>query len=174
MKGLIHVYTGDGKGKTTAALGLALRAAGCGRTVLIIQFFKGRDSGELRSLAAIPNITVLRLKKDYGFFHMMNEESKTAVRKEHDALFTYALKQAQLGACDLLILDEVISAYHYDAIDGERLTHFLVHKPEKLEVILTGRNAPQVFLDCADYVTEMSKRKHPFDQGISAREGIEY
>jgi cob(I)alamin adenosyltransferase len=76
MKGLIHVYTGDGKGKTTAALGLALRAAGCGKRIVIVQFFKGRDSGELRSLESIPNVTVLRLEKDYGFYKAMSETAK--------------------------------------------------------------------------------------------------
>jgi cob(I)alamin adenosyltransferase len=147
MKGLIHVYTGDGKGKTTAALGLALRAAGCGKRIVIVQFFKGRDSGELRSLESIPNVTVLRLEKD---------------------------ELAMAGACDMLIQDEIISAYDYHAVDRERLEKFLEHKPEVVELVLTGRDAPPKFLERADYVTEMRKRKHPFDQGITAREGIEF
>jgi cob(I)alamin adenosyltransferase len=104
----------------------------------------------------------------------MSDDNKVAVCREHDLLLSHALNQAQEGACDMLILDEVISAYHCNAINQERLNQFLDHKPESLELVLTGRNAPQTFLDRADYVTEMQNKKHPFDQGIPAREGIEY
>jgi cob(I)alamin adenosyltransferase len=174
MKGLVHIYTGDGKGKTTAALGLALRAAGCGRRVLIVQFFKGRDSGELRALGSVPNIAIRRLKNDYGFFKAMDEADKAAVRAEHDALLTRALAEAQTGACDTLILDEAISAFRHGAMDRERLERFLDCKPEALELVLTGRDAPPQLLERADYVTDMRKLKHPFDQGIPAREGVEF
>lgn len=174
MKGLIHVYTGDGKGKTTAALGLALRASGWGRKILIVQFFKSRDAGELRTFAAMPDITVLRLEKDYGFFNTMSDGDKLEVREKHDLLLNRAIGLALAGECDMLILDEATSAYNRGAVDCERLEYLLLHKPEALELVLTGRDAPMLFLEQADYVTEMRKLKHPFDIGIHARGGIEY
>jgi cob(I)alamin adenosyltransferase len=174
MKGLTHVYTGDGKGKTTAALGLALRAAGCGRRVLIVQFLKGRESGEVRALAFLPNITLLRLDRDYGFYKTMPEEDRKLVRERHDRLLSEAVDRALAGDCDLLLLDELIPAYRYGAVDRERVDFFLENKPEGLELVLTGRDAPSELLERADYITEMQKRRHPFDRGITAREGIEY
>ncbi|NTU88910.1 MAG: cob(I)yrinic acid a,c-diamide adenosyltransferase [Actinobacteria bacterium] len=174
MKGLIHVYTGDGKGKTTAALGLALRFAGYGKRVLIIQFSKGRTCGELRSLGYVPNISVLRLKEEHKFFKSMSEDERAKVRTEHDALLDVACKKARRKECDLLVLDEVISAYNHDLLDREFLDSLIEDKPEELELVLTGRNAPQEFIDVADYVTEMRKIKHPYDQGFFAREGVEF
>ena len=174
MNGLIHVYTGDGKGKTTAALGLALRAAGCGQSVLIVQFFKGRDCGELHSLTHVPRIIVWRLEKDYGFYETMGERERAAVRSEHDALLTAVCERVAAKACDVLILDEVISAYNHGALDTQALDALIADKPDAMELVLTGRNAPRHFIDAADYVTVMQKGKHPWDLGISAREGIEF
>lgn len=174
MTGLIHIYTGDGKGKSTAAFGLAVRAAGCGKQVLIVQFFKGRDSGELHIFAQLPNVTVLRLDRDPGFFKYMGEESRAAVRERHDALLAAADRRMRQGQCGLLILDEAISAYNYDALDRGLLTEMLRTKPEEVELVLTGRYAPEELIAAAHYVTEMKKIKHPYDSGITAREGIEF
>ena len=174
MNGLIHIYTGDGKGKSTAAFGLALRAAGCGKRVLIVQFFKGRDCGELHSFALLPNVTVLRLEQDPGFFKFMDEETRAAVRARHDRLLTEANRQMREGLCDLLILDEVISAYNCGALDRALLEEMLRTRPENTELVLTGRNAPETLTSAAHYVTEMKKIKHPYDCGIPAREGIEF
>lgn len=174
MKGLIHIYTGDGKGKTTAALGLAVRAAGRNKQVLLVQFFKGADSGELHALKNIPNITVLRLTKKYGFYKDLTDKQKIEIYREHTSLLYEAVKQAQNGACDLLILDEVISAYQHSALDRAMLETFLDSKPQPLELVLTGRNAPEHFISMADYVTEMHKIKHPYESGTAAREGVEF
>jgi len=174
MKGLIHIYTGEGKGKTTAAMGLALRAAGCGRKVFIAQFFKGRACGELKSLALLPNIDIVRLSSDYGFFSFMDEKEKTQVRAEHDAMLAEAEARVADGRCDFLILDEVISAYNCEALDRSRVDNLVLCKPESLELVLTGRDAPENLVVSADYITEMRKVKHPFDKGIPAREGCEF
>jgi len=174
MKGLIHVYTGNGKGKTTAALGLAVRAAGRGRRVLIVQFFKGRSSGELAAFERIPGVRVLRPEKDRGFFFAMSDEDKRLIRAEHDALLSEACAQAEAGGCDLLILDEAASAFRCGAVDAEKLERFIKNKPDQLELVLTGRDAPPAFTDAADYVTEMRCVKHPYEKGIAAREGIEF
>lgn len=174
MKGLIHIYTGDGKGKTTAALGLAIRAAGRNKRVLFVQFFKGGDSGELLILKNIPNIDLLRLTKRYGFYKDLTEKQKSEVYREHTDLLCKAIQQAQDGACDLLILDEVISAYQHSTLDRAALAAFLENKPRSLELVLTGRNAPEQFIAMADYVTEMRKIKHPYESGTAAREGIEF
>ena len=174
MKGLIHIYTGDGKGKTTAALGLAVRAAGRNKRILLVQFFKGGDSGELHTLKDIPNMTVLRLAKRYGFYKDWTEKQKSEVYREHTDLLCKAIQQAQDGACDLLILDEVISAYQHSTLDRAALAAFLENKPRSLELVLTGRNAPEQFIAMADYVTEMRKIKHPYESGTAAREGVEF
>lgn len=174
MPGLIHVYTGDGKGKTSAAMGLALRAAGRGRKVVILQFLKGRDSGEVSALQALPGITVLRNSREYGFFKFLPPEEQQAMAAEHTANFKEAMHLVQEGCCNLLVLDEAIPAYTLGALDRAALDALLASKPEHLELVLTGREPPQHMLDAAAYVTEMRKHKHPFDQGIGQREGIEY
>lgn len=174
MPGLIHIYTGDGKGKTTAALGLALRAAGRGRRVVIVQFLKGRDSGEIPALLAVPGIMVLRNSRDYGFFKNMPPEVQRAMVAEHTANFKEALRLVEGGGCDLLVLDEAIPAYTLGALDRDSLDRLLTGKPAQLELVLTGREPPQHMLDAAAYVTEMRKIKHPFDKGIAQREGVEY
>ncbi|MGN0629426.1 MAG: cob(I)yrinic acid a,c-diamide adenosyltransferase [Oscillospiraceae bacterium] len=174
MKGLIHIYTGNGKGKTTASIGLAVRAAGCGRKVVFVQFFKGRDCGELHSFEKLPNITVLRQSSSHGFFKNMSDDEKEIVRKEHNKLLYTALDFVKNGECELLVLDEVISAYTHEMLDRAAVDALLLSKPEELELVLTGRNAPESFVESADYVTEMKKIKHPFDKGIPARKGVEF
>lgn len=174
MKGRIHIYTGDGKGKTTAAMGLALRAAGRGKSVVIVQFLKGSESGEIITLRQIPSITVFRNKKNYGFFGSMNEDDKAIVTSENNANLYKALGLLDEGACDLLILDEAMAAYALNAVSREDLDQLVLHKPEPLELVLTGREPPAHYLEAADYVSEIRKIKHPFDLGERAREGIEF
>jgi len=174
MKGLIHIYTGDGKGKTTAALGLALRAAGRGKRVLFVQFLKGSQTGELLSLKKLPNVTVLRPENDYGFYFQLSDAQKAALCKEHERLLNAAFDAATLGTCDLLILDEVIPAYTLGALDRIKLLELVSHKPEELELVLTGRDAPEELLQYADYITEMRCIRHPYEKGLPAREGVEY
>ena len=173
MFGLIHIYCGDGKGKTTAAVGLAVRCAGRGNKVLLVQFLKSRDSGELYSLAKLPDIEVMRGKESKKFTFQMNEEEKHALLIEHNKMFEQVLKKIKNGGYSLLILDEVIGALNAKVFEMPKLIEFLRHKPENLEVVLTGRNPAPELVEIADYVSEMRKVKHPMDKGIMAREGIE-
>lgn len=173
MFGLIHIYCGDGKGKTTAAVGLAVRCAGRGNKVLLVQFLKSRDSGELYSLAKLPDIEVMRGKESKKFTFQMNEEEKHALLIEHNKMFEQVLAKIKNGGYSLLILDEVIGALNAKVFEMPKLIEFLRHKPENLEVVLTGRNPALELVEIADYVSEMRKVKHPMDRGIMAREGIE-
>lgn len=173
MFGLVHIYCGDGKGKTTAAVGLAVRCAGRGNKVLLVQFLKSRDSGELYSLAKLPDIEVMRGKESKKFTFQMNEEEKHALLIEHNKMFEQVLAKIKNGGYSLLILDEVIGALNAKVFEMQKLTEFLRHKPENLEVVLTGRNPAPELVEIADYVSEMRKVKHPMDKGIMAREGIE-
>jgi hypothetical protein len=173
MFGLIHIYCGDGKGKTTAAVGLAVRCAGRGNKVLLVQFLKSRDSGELYSLAKLPDIEVMRGKESKKFTFQMNEEEKHALLIEHNKMFEQVLAKIKNGGYSLLILDEVIGALNAKVFEMPKLIEFLRHKPENLEVVLTGRNPASELVEIADYVSEMRKVKHPMDKGIMAREGIE-
>ena len=181
--GLIHIYTGDGKGKTTAALGLILRASGRGLKVVLGQFLKGRETGELHTLSLLPGVTVFRGKPLTKFSFQMNEQEKADVLQSHNE-FIQELQshnefiQELASYCrqeetDLLVLDEVIGACGTHLLDESLLIDFLKHKPEHLEVVMTGRNPSAELLELADYVSEICKRKHPFDKGIPAREGIE-
>lgn len=174
MRGFIHVYCGDGKGKTTAAVGLAVRAAGTGKRVLLVQFLKGRDTGELHSLAQIPEITVLRGKASEKFTFQMNERELQEVYDNQTKNLLTALEEARKGHCDLLILDEIMGALSTETVDEDLLKSLVLYKPEPLELVLTGRNPPDWIVEAADYITRMEKVKHPYDRGIQARRGVEY
>lgn len=168
--GKIHLYCGDGKGKTTAAMGLALRAAGSGRRVVIVQFLKDCSSHEVQVLQKLPGVTVLGGKVCNSFSWQMTPEQKAATRALHIENFHKAV-----GAhCDLLVLDEICGAVEQGLMDEAAVDHLLQNKPEGLELVLTGRNPSPAMEQAADYLTQMVKRKHPFDQGLPAREGIEY
>ena len=171
-RGLIHIYCGDGKGKTTAAVGLSVRAAGCGRKVVFAQFFKDGHSGECCVLEKLPNLTFLRPEKTFGFFWTLSDEEKAEARDFYTAHLHRAMDLA--GDADLLVLDEAMSACAHGVIDEGQVLAFLGEKPEKLEVVLTGRDPSQAMQDAADYITEMRKIKHPFDRGIGARKGVEF
>lgn len=173
MRGLVHIYTGNGKGKTTAALGLALRSAGCGNRVLVLQFMKGRDTGELHSLAQLPNIEVQRLDRDYGFYKRMTDQERQAVRFQQDRMLEQALAGLKTGQYGLIVLDEGISAYRYGLLDGALLMQLLTAQADA-ERVITGRDAPAELLETADYITDMQAVRHPFQKGIAARKGVEY
>ncbi|MDR1664398.1 MAG: cob(I)yrinic acid a,c-diamide adenosyltransferase [Clostridiales bacterium] len=174
IPGLIHVYTGDGKGKTTAALGLVLRAAGRGINAVIAQFLKGRDTGELHALKSINGVTVFRNSRDFGFYSAAGEVIKAEIFRENNENFIRGLALArEYGRC-LLVLDEICPAYHIGAINKDLVDDLLITKPPGIELVLTGRNAPEHFVKAAGYVTVFTKQKHPYDAGIAAREGIEF
>jgi cob(I)alamin adenosyltransferase len=171
-KGLVQVYTGNGKGKTTAAFGLALRAAGRGLKVFIIQFIKGGfDYGELYVVDRLPNVTLKAFGR--GKFVTAKPPEKEDVRHAEEAL-TLAEKAVRSGEHDIVILDEVNVALDLKLVDLERVLKLVRGKPEHVELVLTGRNAPAEIVELADLVTEMKEVKHPFARGSEARKGIEY
>ena len=174
MKGLIHVYCGDGKGKTTAAAGLAARAAGAGKPVLFVQFFKDGNSAEIRLFrdALSECITPMICETSYGFIWTLSEGEKACAAADYTALFREAVRRSDPNG--LLVLDEIISAMNFGMVPEDEVLDFLRGKAEGLEVVLTGRDPSEKLLDAADYVTEMRKIKHPFDRGVQAREGIEF
>jgi cob(I)alamin adenosyltransferase len=172
-KGLVHLYCGDGKGKTTASLGLTVRAVGAGFRVAFVQFLKNQATGELAVLDGLPNVTVLRGKEGSGFSFSMSGEEKEKTKLLHTENLKAAIALAESGKCDMLVLDEAVGAYARDLIDRRLLEEFVRGKPEELELVLTGRNPAKWMIDCADYVSEIGKVKHPYDRGIPARTGIE-
>ena len=167
--GLVHLYYGDGKGKTTAAMGLALRALGSGKRVVIVQFLKGGQSGEIPLLEQL-GAKVLRGKAGQKFVFQMNAEEKAATRD----LQNQNLAAALAVPADLLILDEAGSAWELDMVEKDLLRRAVLQRPTGQECVLTAHAAPQWMLDAADYVTEMKCVRHPYQKGIKARKGIEY
>ena len=177
MKGLIHIYCGDGKGKSTAAAGLAVRAAGRGLKVLMVRFLKTDDSGEVPVLQGIPGITLVPCDKTFGFTFRMTPEEKKEAAAYYQQKFLDACRlagQEGKNQVDLLILDEIMAAVNTGMVSQEDVIRFLEEKPEHLEVVLTGRNPSEKLASLADYVSEIRAVKHPFTEGVSAREGIEF
>ena len=172
MPGLIHIYCGDGKGKTTAATGLAIRAAGAGKKVIFTQFFKDGSSSEIKVLQGVENIHVMHCKTVRGFWRRMDDIQKARASEDYTKLLADVITAA--ADANLLVLDEIVSASNHGTVAEVAVTDFLRNKPENLEVVLTGRNPSDALLELADYVTEMRKIKHPYDCGIAARKGIEF
>ncbi|MBI1912864.1 MAG: cob(I)yrinic acid a,c-diamide adenosyltransferase [Deltaproteobacteria bacterium] len=174
--GLVHIYTGEGKGKTTSAVGLAARAAGQGFKVLFVQFFKedSSPSGEKEFFKnSNYNIELVRSNCRHPIFTKGNTDL-SFVKKSVQDTYELARKKANEGGVDLLVLDEIMSAINGGWIAESDLIDFLNNRPPHLEVVLTGRNAPFELVKIADYVTEMLKIKHPYDHGTPARKGIEF
>lgn len=170
-RGTVQLYTGNGKGKTTASLGSALRAAGHGRRVLMIQFMKGRLYGELAAAKHIEGFTI----EQYGRDEFVDSKDPDPVDLELAAKgWARALEAASDEKLDLLILDEINVAVSFGLIALEDVIRFIVKKPERLELILTGRYAPDELVELADTVTEMQEIKHHYQKGIKARKGVEY
>lgn len=173
-KGLIHVYTGDGKGKTTSAFGLAIRALGHGKRVLILQFLKSRikNSGEARIAEKI-GLNVIRFKNQTTplFDRQANIQK---LRKSLQDAILLSIDRLKSNAYDLVILDEIITALSSELLSIHDLQKIIDAKPDDTELVLTGRNAPKWLIDRADYVTEMRMIKHPFNRKIKARKGIEF
>ncbi|HPY97637.1 MAG TPA: cob(I)yrinic acid a,c-diamide adenosyltransferase [Clostridia bacterium] len=176
MKGLIHVYTGEGKGKTTACTGAAIRAAGSGMTVYFVQFQKGADSGELNILRKTENIEVNRICTFTKFYFYMNEQEKALYTKEHREAFNSIKDTVKKDPFkyDMLVLDEILGAVKLGIIAEDSLSDFLKTKPAHLEVLLSGRDASENIINIADYVSDIKCVKHPYNNNIAARKGIEY
>ena len=149
-KGLIHIYCGDGKGKTTAAVGLCARACGCGQRVLLAQFLKDDSSGELSSLRLLPGFSLIPAPKVVKFTFQMNEAERQEAAQRSAQMLAQARRAAEAGECDLLVLDECFGALSTGMLDTEALLDFVEHNPPHLELVLTGRNPPEEFLALAD------------------------
>ncbi len=173
-KGFIQLYIGSGKGKTTAAVGLAVRMLGVGGNVLFIQFLKGRSSGEIPMLEQL-GAAAVRTPASPPFWNRMNAEEQEICQSENTACFQQALDAFESGHYDLVVLDEVIDAVNHGIICGETLCHALAHRHPGIEVVLTGRNPSPQLMDIADYISEMNCLRHPYQtKGQTARPGIEY
>ncbi|WP_160687831.1 cob(I)yrinic acid a,c-diamide adenosyltransferase [Clostridium sp. C2-6-12] len=172
--GLIHIYCGDGKGKTTAAMGLGIRAAGRNKKVLLTQFLKDNETGELNSIDKLgENFEIYKGTPVKKFFKFMSEEEQIETKKEHEDRFRKVIKKAIEEKVDLLILDEIIASTNLGLIPLDEIVEFLKKKPVGLEVVLTGRNPNQKLIELADYVSEIKAVKHPYERGINSRIGIE-
>lgn len=191
QKGYIHVYTGDGKGKTTAAIGLAIRAVGAGQNVCIIQFMKSLAYAEQKILQNLSGITLITIGKPYFIAKegtLTDEQLKAwgnAVRTYPDgrppeayrAMVSKGVRQAVeavSGAYDMVILDEYNMACWHDLATDEDTCNILKARKQNVELIFTGRNAPSRLLEAADLITEMKKIRHYYDKGVNARMGIEH
>jgi cob(I)alamin adenosyltransferase len=171
-KGFVQVYTGNGKGKTSAAFGLAVRAAGRGLKVYIIQFIKGGfDYGELYIVDKIPNLALRAFGR--GKFITAKPPDKEDVRLAKRAL-QLAKEIVRSGEYDIVVLDEINVALNLKLISLEEVLNLIGCKPRHVELILTGRNAPDQIIEAADLVTDMREIKHPFREGYEPRKGIEY
>ncbi|AQM60999.1 cob(I)yrinic acid a,c-diamide adenosyltransferase [Clostridium baratii] len=172
--GLIHIYCGDGKGKTTAAMGLGMRAAGRSKKVLLTQFLKSNKTGELNSIEKLSEFFhVVKGVPANKFVWNMNEEEKLEIKKEHTNRFREVTKKAIEEEYDLLILDEIIATINRDFVMLSEVIDFLKNKPTGLEVVMTGRNPKEELIELADYVSEIKAIKHPYNKGIKSRVGIE-
>ena len=172
FKGYIQVYTGNGKGKTTAALGLALRAAGHGHPTFIGQFLKGQRYGELRSVRRLSPLVTIRQFGRRGFIHVTENPGDEDIRRARRGLDA-CLRAMLSGKYRIVVLDEVNVALHFRLLDRRDIDLLLDRKPAGVELVLTGRYAPPWLTRRADLVTEMKDRKHYYDRGIRARSGIE-
>jgi cob(I)alamin adenosyltransferase len=170
MKGYIHVYTGNGKGKTTAAIGLSVRAVGAGKKVFFAQFVKGQVYSEVKAIQQyLPNIIIKQYGLDCFIYHKPKQEDIDAARKGFEEVSEIILS----GKYDVVVLDEANIAIYYNLFSVEELIGLLKIKPEQTEIIITGRYAPDELIRFADLVTEMKEIKHYYNQGIQARIGIE-
>ena len=172
--GKIHIYMGEGKGKTTAAAGLALRCAGQGGHVLVMQFLKDGNSGELAAFEEVDGIAVLPSPGYYGFTWEMSDRDKEDAAMMYSQAMDNLVFTAQQGDFKLIILDEIIAAVTAGILTDEQVLGWLEDLPEGPDIVLTGRYPSEALLAAGDYVTGMRKIKHPYDQGLHARKCIEF
>lgn len=169
-----HIYYGDGKGKTTAAIGLAVRAAGSKMKVLFVQFLKTEFSGERHILSHTENVTLTFCPLELKFTFDMDDKEKAQAAKIFKGIFDNAVTTALTEKYDMVVLDEVFEAINAHMLSESEVYEFITNAPSSMEIVMTGHNPPQKFMDCADYITEFKKIKPPYDRGITGRIGIEF
>ena len=170
----LHLYTGDGKGKTTAAMGLALRALGHERRVLIAQFVKNGRSGELEALRKFPSAHVVEVTPIKKFTFKMTPEEREEARAQQEQELEQLLELTRREQPQLMVFDELAIAAHLGLVSEEAMWRLIDAGLEYGEVVTTGRSAPDSLKARADYVTELVKRRHPYDEGLKARLGVEF
>ena len=174
-QGKIHVYCGDGKGKTTAAMGLSVRACGHDWPVVLSQFLKGSTTGELKILRTLEHYHIVEApQRTMKFVFQMDEAEKAECRAQVQQHFRDTVAAVEKYHAKLLVMDEVLDAVALGMLDDEKLAEFLKNRPEELEVVMTGREPTPCVDPLCDYITRMTKVRHPFDQGLNARLGVEF
>lgn len=165
---MIHIYHGNGKGKTTASVGLAIRAAGAGLRVVFVQFLKNGSSSEIKILKNFVQVEYCQECNKFTF--QMNDEEKAVVTEKHNQMIEKAFE----SGADVIILDEFIDAYNKKMVDRKLSEILISENKETAEIILTGRDPAKVFTEQADYISEITAVRHPYKKGVTARKGIEY
>ncbi len=172
---MIHIYSGSGKGKTTAAAGLAVRAAGAGLKVMFYQFLKNGSSSEIKILESIEGITVRPCRCCNKFTKKMTVSEKEKVKAEHNKMLKEIQDTIECADADMIVADELIGAYNNDMLNKEYALKIIKKAYDKnIEFVMTGREPPDIFCEFADYHSEIKALKHPYKNGIAARLGIEY
>ncbi|MDR1603863.1 MAG: cob(I)yrinic acid a,c-diamide adenosyltransferase [Gracilibacteraceae bacterium] len=175
LPGLLHVYIGYGKGKSTAALGLLLRAAGHGRRVLYGQFVKSGRSGEMKSLSLLGDqVKVWPTAQLQGFFSQLSQEEQAEATRAQRASLAEMAAEMGGGAYGLVIMDEALDLVDLGIVTAAELVELAAGRPQETELVFTGHNAGELIIEAADYVTEFAARKHPYNEGVPARRGIEF
>lgn len=169
---MLQVYTGDGKGKTTACVGLCIRSAGAGKKVLFTQFLKDGSSSEIGVLERITGVDCYKATRSLGFIKYMSEEEFAFACRYYMEYFEDIIEKS--SDYDIIILDELIGAYNHGVLDMKRVLEFLYQNKDTKEIVISGRDLPEELEELADYISDIKKMRHPFDKGIMARKGIEF
>lgn len=169
---MLHIIHGNGKGKTTSAFGMALRMAGHDKKVLVLQFLKNGDSGEMKAMDSFVNVTTHAIKLPQKFYFQMDQEEKSACERAQWLLFQIA--ESQSSQYDCVILDEILDVLNLQIIDEESFLKYVSRAKRQCEIVLTGRNPSAKLKECADYETEVVMKQHPYEKGLQARKGVEY
>lgn len=173
--GLVQVYCGEGKGKTTAAIGLGIRAIGNDYKVIMLQFLKKDTNGECQMIKQLePNFKIFHFEKKRGFTWQLTEEEKQELKSETTNAMNFAMKVMDTGQCDILILDEILNSLEYGFVTEEEVCALIDAKTDDVELILTGKKLPDSIAKRADYISKIEDVKHPIDKGTRARRGIEF
>lgn len=174
-EGFVQIYTGNGKGKTTAAIGQGIRAYGNGLKVIMVQFLKSGKTGELNTIDELgENFEIFRFEKRRGFVWTLSEEEKLEVKKEVGVAYNFILDIIENCKCDMLIIDEIMGVLKNEFLSVEDVLKLIEKKPKNMELIMTGRNVPEEIVNKANLVTEMREIKHYYKEGVPARKGVEF
>ena len=192
---MIHLYSGEGRGKTSIAVGTAVRMAGAGGRIIFAQFMKGSVSSEVKVLKSLPGLEICRVPEEYPFYNQMSKEQIESITKQHNDILTHIMEEVESvrsleeneqdvkeakGQMQsdiprlLVVLDEITYPVSWNLIDKEMVSRLLSNLPESVELIMTGRSPSKEMITFSDYWSELSMKRHPYEKGVAAREGVEY